>query len=572
VILPEILEMDRNQFLNRQIREYRLQECIGSGGMGAVFKGIHVRLNAVRAIKVLQAELLHETHFKARFETEAQTLAQLDHPNLVRVYEFFEEEDHLFLIMEYISGESLFDRMQFWGKIPIPRAVDIIAQACDGLAHAHARGIVHRDLSPDNLLITLSAKGEDILKVIDFGIAKNVFEKYSARTGADDNVTIPGAFIGKVRYCSPEQAEGAPIDHRSDQYSLALILYEAVSDSMPFVADSPIATLAMKMHQDVPALRTVLHSPHMSDQFESVIMRALSRDPAKRFTDIGIFKDSLIESLHEQQKESTEEDPDKTELAIREVPEIIATVRTVSRQPSDDAIEIVRSSELSDLDEDIEIARHRPLERPVPTGRQINRLSQTENSLRRIRRKRLRKNAFLIVFSIMMWCVGGGLWLRFSNDRWALKSNAWIQRMTGVAIRSHQDRTVADEKIAKPEKPKTDRGKTSSVQTSNLLSGGSSETGPFLSNSRGVVAPRILESPPPEIPRTLDPVALPVSVPIQVVILRDGRLGRAELTRSVHPDFDREALAAIQKWTFAPGTRFGQPADIIMDLRIEFRR
>ncbi len=564
--------MDRNQFLNRQIREYRLQECIGSGGMGAVFKGIHVRLNAVRAIKVLQAELLHETHFKARFETEAQTLAQLDHPNLVRVYEFFEEEDHLFLIMEYISGESLFDRMQFWGKIPIPRAVDIVAQACDGLAHAHARGIVHRDLSPDNLLITLNSKGEDILKVIDFGIAKNVFEKYSAKTGADDNVTIPGAFIGKVRYCSPEQAEGAPIDHRSDQYSLALILYEVVSDSMPFIADSPIATLAMKMHQDIPPLRTVLQSPQMSDQFESVIMRALSRDPSKRFTDIGIFKDSLIESLQEQQKETTEEDPDKTGLAIREAPEIIARVRSVSRQESGDAIEIVRSSELSDLDEDIEIARHRPSERPIPTGRQINRMSQTENSLKRIRRKRIQKKAFLIVFSIMMWCVGGGLWLRFSSDRWALNSNAWIQRVTGVAIRSRQDRTVADETVRKPEKPRVDRGKGEAVAASSSMSGGTTENGPFLSNSKGVVAPRVLESPPPKIPRTLDPVSLPISVPIQVVILRDGRLGRAELTRSIHPDFDREALAVIQKWTFAPGTRFGQPADIIMDLKVEFRR
>lgn len=570
--------MNRDRFLNQQFREYRLQECIGAGGMGAVFKGVHVRLNALRAIKVLQTELLHEAHFKARFETEAQILAQLDHPNLVRVYEFFEEADHLFLVMEHISGESLFERMRFWGQISIPRAVDVIKQACDGLAHAHARGIVHRDLSPDNLLITLGANGEDILKVIDFGIAKNVFEKYSARTGADDNVTIPGAFIGKVRYCSPEQAAGTTIDHRSDQYSLALILYEAITNTMPFVGDSPIATLAMKMHQDVPRLRDVLMDVHVSESFESVLMRALSRDLTLRYTDILSFKNALIDSLLEQQKEPTEDEQDKTELSAKNELDSLTVSKRNLRETSGEAdLEILRTSDLSNLADEIPkdlSTRPSPVK---PITRKITRQIETENSLRRIRQKRFRKKAVLIVFSITMWCVGGGLWLRFSSDPWSLKVNNLLENSVGIQIRHSLDSTVSkspDTQAKSTVKTKDSKQDTKTGTMPDLkdISKVSSGEGPFLSNSKGVSKPTILESSKPSIPRTLETVNLPLTVPVQVVVLKDGRVGRVDLIKSVHPDFDREALRIVQTWRFIPGTRFGSPADIITDVNVVFSR
>jgi serine/threonine protein kinase len=228
----------KDPLLGTRIREYEILEVIGKGGMGAVYRARHVLLDEERAIKVIQSRLAGDKDFIDRFIREAKILTKLRHPNLVQLYEFGTlEEDVFFMVLEFLRGESVLERIRRKAKIPIPETIKIIREAAVGLHNAHQKGIIHRDISPDNLLIVKDDTGTEVTKVIDFGIAKPNFEAMTHQ------LTGTNFFIGKPEYCSPEQSglleEGEIIDRRSDIYSLGVTMYYMLCGKLPFYSTNP---------------------------------------------------------------------------------------------------------------------------------------------------------------------------------------------------------------------------------------------------------------------------------------------------------------------------------------------
>ena len=220
---------------------YHITKKLGEGGMGAVYLAEHVKMGRQSAIKVMGAGMMHDPEAISRFNREASNASRINHPNVCAVYDFGEtEEGVIYLAMEFIEGKSLSDLLKEVGPLSLPRAASILKQSADGLQAAHELGIVHRDLKPDNIMI-ISQKGKDVVKVVDFGIAK------AAGGEGGQKVTKTGLVVGTPEYMSPEQLSGDKLDGRSDIYSLALVLYRMVTGTLPFVADTAQETMIKRL-------------------------------------------------------------------------------------------------------------------------------------------------------------------------------------------------------------------------------------------------------------------------------------------------------------------------------------
>ena len=272
-----------------RIREYELLEQVGRGGMGAVFKARHIYLNKIRAIKIIHAALTIESDFSERFIREARILSELNHPNLVRLYEFGTlEQGNFFMVMEFVHGESLMARIRRRGRLSIEEAVNLCHDAALGLHSAHQLGIVHRDISPDNILLVRDSRGDEVVKVIDFGIAKAIAES--------QRFTATHMFIGKPEYCSPEQTgflEDTPVDHRSDIYSLAVNFYQMISGKLPFTSSTPQGYLLKHANEaPVPILRH-FNEGEVPPELDAVMNQALAKHPSKRYSSMLEFAEEL---------------------------------------------------------------------------------------------------------------------------------------------------------------------------------------------------------------------------------------------------------------------------------------
>jgi serine/threonine-protein kinase len=278
-----------DSLIGRQVRDLRIVELLGRGGMGAVYRAEHVLLHEPRAVKVIRKESLNLAHAVERFQREARIAVRLRHPNLVLVHDFFIEHGDYYLVMEYVVGESLGKLIRSSGPLTADVACQIGIRCCAGLAHAHELGVVHRDLSPENILLQPGHDGLEP-KIIDFGIARSIFAQADGDE-ADLTLTRVGGFVGKPRYASPEQAgrlkRGERIDPRSDLYTFGLILYELVTGDLPFHSDSEIGYLSLH-HSGLPARPSVLR-PELGIPIalERVILRCLEKDRAKRFQTAG---------------------------------------------------------------------------------------------------------------------------------------------------------------------------------------------------------------------------------------------------------------------------------------------
>ncbi|MGA9769442.1 MAG: TonB family protein [Blastocatellia bacterium] len=268
---------------------YRLIEKLGQGGMGAVYKGQHVKINRLTAIKVLTTELVSNQEFIARFQREAEMASQIDHPNAVAIYDFGEAEDGLiYIAMEYVNGKPLSAILKKDGTIALERVVRIARQAAEALSAAHNLGIIHRDFKPDNIMICDKPGRPDWVEVVDFGIAK--------RAVADTQqagLTQAGFVLGTPLYMSPEQVMGEELDARSDLYSLALVVYEMLTCALPF-SGSTTQSQMMKRVMEAPMPLT-LARPQLTlpPAVEAVILRALSRKPEDRYTSTTEFAEAL---------------------------------------------------------------------------------------------------------------------------------------------------------------------------------------------------------------------------------------------------------------------------------------
>ena len=273
---------------------YRILRRLGEGAMGAVYLGEHLRIGRRDAIKVLRESLAADPEAMARFARGARNVALIHHPNVCTVYDFGDLEDgRRFLAMEFVPGETLHDLLAREGRLPPARAVSIAVQVAGALQAAHEAGIVHRDLKPGNVMVSPGRGGADVVKVVDFDIAKGSAE------GQAGDVTRLGFVIGTPEYMSPEQLLGMALDGRSDVYSLALVLFRMLAGSLPFRAHDTQELMVQRLTGTPLRLDEVLPAPHVPPAMQAALDRALQRRAEDRFAGAAEFADAIARAVAE---------------------------------------------------------------------------------------------------------------------------------------------------------------------------------------------------------------------------------------------------------------------------------
>lgn len=263
---------------------------VGSGGMGTVYRAEQQGMGREVALKVLRKDLGRDPDTAARFHREARTLSQLKHPNTVTVFDFGQTNDRLlYLAMELLEGEMLSTRVKREGPLDVQFAIRAACGVLRSLDEAHARGIIHRDLKPDNIFLAkvhgIESQDSEVVKVVDFGIAKI----RDGERGIDALQTQEGTVFGTPRYMSPEQAQGKPIDGRSDLYAVGVLLFHMLTGRPPFTDDDAVIVMAHHIKTVPPGVRQVAPNRPIPESLERLVQRALHKDPAKRPQTAGEF-------------------------------------------------------------------------------------------------------------------------------------------------------------------------------------------------------------------------------------------------------------------------------------------
>ncbi|HZQ34146.1 MAG TPA: protein kinase [Mycobacterium sp.] len=265
---------------------YRVEAIIATGGMSAVYRGVDTRLDRPVAIKIMESRYAGDQQFLTRFQLEARAVARLKDPGLVAVYDQGVDGHHPFLVMELIDGGTLRELLRERGPMPPYAIAAVLRPVLGGLAVAHRSGLVHRDVKPENVLI--SDDGD--VKIADFGLVRAL---------AEAKITSDSVILGTAAYLSPEQVSSGDASPRSDVYACGVLIYELLTGVAPFGGDSPLAVAYQRMDRDVPPPSTVIRG--VPRQFDTLVLRATARNPADRYADaqeMGVELDAVADELH----------------------------------------------------------------------------------------------------------------------------------------------------------------------------------------------------------------------------------------------------------------------------------
>ncbi len=267
--------------------KYRIESLIGSGGMADVYKAVQLSTQRPVAVKVLKEEFRNNAEFVRRFQREAQAVLTLSHENIVRSFDVGEDQNCYYIVLEYVQGQTLKEMIQKDGPMDARTAIHLGAQVLDALAHAHARGIIHRDVKPQNVIVTRKNRA----KLADFGIARDV--------GASTMTFAGSTVLGSVHYLSPEQASGEPVTEASDVYSMGIVLYEMVTGEVPFKGENSVSVALKHLQEDVKPPSLLV--PNLPRALNDVIVKATRRDPQDRYESAKQMRHDLLRVLKEPQ-------------------------------------------------------------------------------------------------------------------------------------------------------------------------------------------------------------------------------------------------------------------------------
>jgi eukaryotic-like serine/threonine-protein kinase len=279
---------------------YELEELVGTGGMSSVFRARDRQLERRVAIKILHQHYAEDPEYLERFRREARAVAKLSHPNIVTVIDRGDDDGRQFIVFEHVEGENLKEFVLRTGRLPVRRALELALAVADGLAFAHDHGLVHRDVKPQNVL--LSSEGD--VKVTDFGIARSLH--------VEQGVTQTGTVLGTAEYLAPEQASGRTVSAATDVYSLGVVLWELLAGDAPFVGENFVAVALQHVNEPPPSVRE--RRPDVSPRLEAAVDRALAKDPAHRFPSMAAFAKELRGCLAEVEGDPVP--PPEDDLAI----------------------------------------------------------------------------------------------------------------------------------------------------------------------------------------------------------------------------------------------------------------
>ncbi len=279
--------MENDPFIGQQLGAYTIQSKLGEGGMARVYKGYHARLRREVAIKVILSQIADKEGFKARFEREAQLIASLQHPNIVAVYDFGDIGHITYLVMQYVGGGTLRDQLRGGHALDPRQAILYCQEMAKALHHAHLRGIVHRDVKPQNMLVSATDRNQLLLS--DFGIAKLYDNRNEVTmlgiTGGelrnDPSLTSADQIVGTADYMSPEQINGKPVDARTDVYALGIVLYQMLAGEVPFHSTTIQGLLFQHVYTPPKPIREV--NPYVPEILEQITAKAMAKTPEDRF-------------------------------------------------------------------------------------------------------------------------------------------------------------------------------------------------------------------------------------------------------------------------------------------------
>jgi serine/threonine-protein kinase len=279
---------DQSSYIGQIIdRRYQVLALVARGGMGTVFKVVHIHMRKVLAMKLLHEHMVERRHHVTRFMREARAISRLSNPHTVRIYDFGKYREVFYLAMEYLEGEDLFAVMEREGPLGISRTVTILDQICSSLQEAHRSGIIHRDLKSENVMIMRSKDGRDFVKVLDFGLAKvlDPDEPITAQSQRD--------LFGTPYYMAPEQIRGNTVDPRSDIYALGALTFRMLTATFPYAADTAFETLRLHLLEPVPSAAKRVPDLGIPKWLDSIVSRCLGKDPDDRFPDIRALREAF---------------------------------------------------------------------------------------------------------------------------------------------------------------------------------------------------------------------------------------------------------------------------------------